>query len=98
MDVACTLIGAHGFQILSMAHHVVVDLDGVQREWAKVVGRSAALWYAPVNRPSRTAARTMAMCLTPLKTASGSVFFASWMIARAKRWQLLWIAYYQADR
>jgi len=29
-------------------------------EWAKPGGQAAALWYALVNRPSRTAARTMA--------------------------------------
>ena len=29
-------------------------------EWAKLGGQAAALRYAPVNCPSRTAARTMA--------------------------------------
>ena len=38
----------------------------VRGEWAKFGGYAAALWYAPVRRPSRTAARTTATRWAPL--------------------------------
>ncbi|QEW29763.1 Transposase (plasmid) [Roseovarius indicus] len=53
-----------GKRIKGRKRHIMTDTCG-HREWAKPGGH-AALWYAPVSRPSRTAARTTATRWAPL--------------------------------